>query len=120
MKDNLKTDVPKFILEHYTMQVSEKINKFNKNYIIKIVISFIPKDPNDSYTPDKCEYRGIWSYYSDIDEISYDTATYIIKEDMPLLTYLGDEGKYWFTEFYENFAIERVNQIIEDIKLKYL
>lgn len=116
MSDDLKTKIPMFILDHYTMHPKQKIGKFGQSYNIKIEIIFSPKDPDDVFTPKECKYSGRWFWYSDKDKIVYNDASYITKEDMPLLTYFGDEGKYWFIEFYENFAYHMVTNIINELK----
>lgn len=117
MEDNLKTEISKLILDYYTMYVKTDVKKFNKHYIIKITIEFTPKNFDDAFTPKKCKYVGTWSWYSEINKISYDNASYIIEDEMPLLKYFGSAGRYWFIEFYENLAKETFEQTIMSLKI---
>ena len=115
---DLSEYIPKFVLSNYDMNVDVRIKNApnnNKTFIYTWII-FTPKKIN-SLTPHETNFFAKYDWIhpkNGKEELSYDDATYIRKNDMPIIKYVT--GEYYLDEFCEKMAKDLTLQTIEKIK----
>jgi hypothetical protein len=113
---DLSEYIPKFVLSNYDMNVDVRIkNTFNKTFIYTWII-FTPKKIN-SLTPNETNFFAKYDWIhrpNEKEELVYDDATYIRKNDMPIIKYIS--GTYYLDEFCDKMAKDLTLQTIEKIK----
>jgi hypothetical protein len=113
---DLSEYIPKFVLSNYDMNVDVRIkNAPNKTFIYTWII-FTPKKIN-SLTPNETNFFAKYDWIhrpNEKEELVYDDATYIRKNDMPIIRYIS--GTYYLDEFCDKMAKDLTLQTIEKIK----
>jgi len=116
-KGKLYDDVPKLILEHYDMFMDSRITIRTKGkshtLLIYNWIVFTPKEISE-FTPKRVNFysKHKVDILDDLFDLSFEDATYIRSSEMPLLKYI--QGEYYFDEFCEKLAHDKVDEIIDD------
>lgn len=113
---DLSEYIPKFVLSNYDMNVDVRIkNAPNKTFIYTWII-FTPKKIT-SLTPNETNFFAKYDWIhrpNEKEELVYDDATYIRKNDMPIIRYIS--GTYYLDEFCDKMAKDLTLQTIEKIK----
>lgn len=116
-KERLYQDVPNLVLKHYNMTVDTRVQdkSIGIGKVIYTWIIFRPKKIN-TLTPKPVNFysKYIYTTPNNTDNLSYEDALYIRKDDMPLLKYIS--GEYYLDEFCEKLARKIAEETVEKIK----
>ena len=112
-KERLFQDIPDIVLKNYDMFVDTRVKKKYARIKIYTWIVFTPKKIN-TLTPKPTNFYSEYIYSEVNDTLSYDDATYIRENDMPILKYIS--GEYYFDEFCEKLARKSTEEVIEKVK----
>lgn len=116
-KERLYQDVPNLVLKHYNMTVDTRVQdkSIGIGKVIYTWIIFRPKKIN-TLTPEPINFysKYIYTTPNNTDNLSYEDALYIRKDDMPLLKYIS--GEYYLDEFCEKLARKITEETVEKIK----
>lgn len=114
-KERLYQDVPNLVLKHYNMTVDTRVQDKSIGKVIYTWIIFRPKKIN-TLTPKPVNFysKYIYTTPNNTDNLSYEDALYIRKDDMPLLKYIS--GEYYLDEFCEKLARKIAEETVEKIK----
>lgn len=114
-KERLYQDVPNLVLKHYNMTVDTRVQDKSIGKVIYTWIIFRPKKIN-TLTPKPVNFysKYIYTTPNKTDNLSYEDAFYIRKDDMPLLKYIS--GEYYLDEFCEKLARKITEETVEKIK----
>ena len=111
-KERLFQDIPDIVLKNYDMFVDTRVKKKYARIKIYTWIVFTPKKIN-TLTPVPTNFYSEYIYSEVNDTLSYDDATYIRENDMPILKYIS--GEYYLDEFCEKLARKSTEEVIEKV-----
>jgi hypothetical protein len=121
-EENLLKNIPNFILKYYDMRVETRTShrgkiSENSDYVMNIYtwIIFTPKEINEM-TPKETNFYCYWGYrnFQGEGKYSYEDATYIRKNDMPILQYIS--GEFYLDEFCEKIGKNIAEDVVEKSK----
>jgi hypothetical protein len=102
--------VIKVIKKLYDITVeSSHISLPNKLIVIKVYISFTPKEIK-AMSPELCLSCGKWVYNIESGQLSLSDFTYIRNDTMPILSFMPVD--YFLDSFCEDSSVEEVNRVL--------